>query len=159
MAQWLAGGWFLAMSGRRILATGTSLRPRPAEIKRLLVIGRHLAVRTCALVLTITRVRRLTDPIRRLAEAANLIAAGQRSVQVALDARDEIGRLAHSFNDMATSLEQHEAALQQKVQARPADQLSENHQAAARVLTELSGHQNVAPTREAWQRVLGVVKD
>ena len=54
VAQWLAGAWFIAMSGRRILATGTTLRPRPAEIKRLLVIGRHLAVRTGALVLTIT---------------------------------------------------------------------------------------------------------
>ena len=85
-----------------------------AVIARTFVIITALSL-GIALVLTITRVRRLTDPIRRLAEAANLIAAGQRSVQVALDARDEIGRLAHSFNDMATSLEQHEAALQQKV--------------------------------------------
>jgi signal transduction histidine kinase/CheY-like chemotaxis protein len=68
-----------------------------------------------ALFLTVTRVRRLTNPIRRLAEAANLIAAGQRSVNVANDSRDEIGRLAASFNDMAASLARNEIALERKV--------------------------------------------
>jgi signal transduction histidine kinase len=68
-----------------------------------------------ALFLTINRVRRLANPIRRLAEAANRIAAGQRSVTVEHEANDEIGILAQSFNDMARSLETHEAALQRKV--------------------------------------------
>src|SRR5215831_731707 len=85
-----------------------------AVIARTFVIITVLSL-GIALVLTITRVRRLTDPIRRLVEAANRIAAGQRSVQVALDARDEIGRLAQSFNDMAVSLERNDAALQRKV--------------------------------------------
>ncbi|HXH08668.1 MAG TPA: response regulator [Alphaproteobacteria bacterium] len=68
-----------------------------------------------ALLLTITRVRRLTDPIRRLAEAAHGIAHGQRGVSVEIDSDDEVGRLAHAFNDMAVGLERHEAALQRKV--------------------------------------------
>jgi signal transduction histidine kinase/CheY-like chemotaxis protein len=68
-----------------------------------------------ALFLTINRVKRLTDPIRRLVEAANLIATGQRSVKVEIDSQDEIGHLANSFNEMATSLERNEAALQRKV--------------------------------------------
>lgn len=68
-----------------------------------------------ALLLTVNRVRRLADPIRRLAEAANRIAAGQRSVTVEHDANDEIGVLAQSFSDMTRSLERHEAAAQQKV--------------------------------------------
>ena len=68
-----------------------------------------------ALLLTVNRVRRLADPIRRLAAAANRIAAGQRSVTVEHDADDEIGVLAQSFNDMTRSLATHEAALQQKV--------------------------------------------
>jgi signal transduction histidine kinase/CheY-like chemotaxis protein len=68
-----------------------------------------------ALYLTIVQVRRLTDPIRRLARAANLIAAGQRSVKVAIDSGDEIGRLASSFDEMETSLEANETALQRKV--------------------------------------------
>src|SRR6266516_1837324 len=69
-----------------------------------------------ALFLTVNRVRRLADPIRRLAAAANRIAAGQRSVTVEHDADDEIGVLAQSFNDMTRSLETHEAALQRKVE-------------------------------------------
>jgi len=69
-----------------------------------------------ALVLTVNRVRRLANPIRRLAEAANRIAAGQRSVTVEHEANDEIGILAQSFNDMARSLETHEAAVQRKVE-------------------------------------------
>jgi HAMP domain-containing protein len=59
-----------------------------------------------ALFLTINRVRRLTEPIRRLAEAANLISAGERSVKVPIDSSDEIGRLAGSFNEMADNLEE-----------------------------------------------------
>ena len=69
-----------------------------------------------ALLLTINRVRHLAEPIRRLAEAANRIAAGQRSVTVEHNADDEIGVLAQSFNDMTRSLETHEAAVQRKVE-------------------------------------------
>jgi hypothetical protein len=47
------------------------------------------------------------------------------------------------------------AALQAKVQSRAADFRSENQKAILRVLTELSGQQNVAPTAAAWQRVIG----
>jgi len=46
------------------------------------------------------------------------------------------------------------ADLQQRVKNRRPDYLSENHQAALRVLRELSG-QDVGPTQVAWQRVIG----
>jgi signal transduction histidine kinase/CheY-like chemotaxis protein len=85
-----------------------------AVIARTFVIITGLSL-GIALFLTITRVRRLTDPIRRLAEAAHRIAAGQRSVTVTIDSSDEVGRLAQAFNDMAVSLGQNEAALQRKV--------------------------------------------
>lgn len=47
------------------------------------------------------------------------------------------------------------AALQAKMQARGADFQSENQKAAIRVLTELSGQQNVAANAAAWKRVVG----
>lgn len=86
----------------------------PAVIARTFVIitGISLGI---ALLLTITRVRRLTDPIRRLAEAAHGISHGQRGISVKIDSSDEVGLLAHAFNDMAVGLERHEAALQRKV--------------------------------------------
>ncbi|HSF32955.1 MAG TPA: response regulator [Candidatus Tectomicrobia bacterium] len=59
--------------------------------------------------------RRITRTIKQLTEKAAEIAAGRRSGRVEIDSRDEIGRLANSFNEMAASLEQHEAALQRKV--------------------------------------------
>jgi signal transduction histidine kinase/DNA-binding response OmpR family regulator len=59
--------------------------------------------------------RRITRAIKQLTEKAEEIAAGGRSGRVEIDSRDEIGRLANSFNEMAASLEQHEAALQRKV--------------------------------------------
>ena len=68
-----------------------------------------------ALLLTVNRVRRLTRPIRRLANAADQIAAGQRDIVVSVGTRDEVGRLAHSFNDMAAALKWNEGALQRKI--------------------------------------------
>lgn len=68
-----------------------------------------------ALFLTLNCVRRLTHPIRRLAEAANRIATGERPVAVEYEVNDEIGILAQSFNQMAQGLARHEAVLQRKV--------------------------------------------
>jgi HAMP domain-containing protein len=68
-----------------------------------------------ALLLTVNRVRRLTRPIRRLANAADQIAAGQRDIVVSVGTRDDVGRLAQSFNDMATALKWNEGALQRKI--------------------------------------------
>jgi signal transduction histidine kinase/DNA-binding response OmpR family regulator len=67
------------------------------------------------LLCTITWAQRLTGPMRRLAEAAHRIAAGQQPVAVVVDSEDELGRLAAAFNDMAAGLAHHEAALQRKV--------------------------------------------
>ena len=69
-----------------------------------------------AIGLTVNRVRHVTSPIRLLAHAADRIAAGQRSIAVNMSSGDEIGQLAHAFNEMATSLAHNEAALQDKVE-------------------------------------------
>jgi signal transduction histidine kinase len=67
------------------------------------------------LLLTVNRVRRLTRPIRRLANAADQIAAGRRDIVVNVGTRDEVGRLAQSFTDMAAALKWNEEALQRKI--------------------------------------------
>ena len=68
-----------------------------------------------ALLLTANRVRRLTRPIRRMADAADQIAAGRRDIVVDVGTKDEVGRLAQSFNDMAAALKWNEEALQRKI--------------------------------------------
>jgi len=54
IAQILAAAAFLVVLGRRIAAAGASLRPDAAELRRLLVSGRHLLVRTGSLLAALT---------------------------------------------------------------------------------------------------------
>jgi putative MATE family efflux protein len=49
-AQWLAAAWFLGLIGRAVRSAGASLRPAATEALRLIKIGRHLVVRTSALL-------------------------------------------------------------------------------------------------------------
>lgn len=53
VAQLVAALWFLALVGRSVRAEETALAPVRAEIVRLLVAGRHLLVRTGALLATL----------------------------------------------------------------------------------------------------------
>jgi signal transduction histidine kinase len=51
---------------------------------------------------------RITASIARLADATRVIATGQLGVQVRVDGRDEMGRLADSFNRMSSELARRE---------------------------------------------------
>jgi signal transduction histidine kinase len=53
--------------------------------------------------------RRLTKPIRKINEAAKVIANGNFSERINIDSRDEIGELAGTFNHMVVELENIEA--------------------------------------------------
>ena len=53
VAQLLAAAWFLALVGRRVLGVDARLAPVWAEMRRLVVVGRHLFVRTGALLGTL----------------------------------------------------------------------------------------------------------
>ena len=57
--------------------------------------------------------RRVTGPVRQLTVAAERVAAGDLSTRVAVDRRDEVGRLAGAFDEMTVSLADREAALQE----------------------------------------------
>jgi putative MATE family efflux protein len=54
VAQMLSAGWFVVLIARRVAGTGAGLRPLPREMRQLVVIGRHLFVRTGALLATLT---------------------------------------------------------------------------------------------------------
>lgn len=54
IAQTGAAAAFLVVLGRRIVAAGASLRPNGVELRRLLVSGRHLLVRTGSLLAALT---------------------------------------------------------------------------------------------------------
>jgi len=57
--------------------------------------------------------RRITVPIKALAEATDMLATGGYGHRVEVSATDEVGRLIESFNDMSGQLAQQRKALQE----------------------------------------------
>ncbi|WP_157264031.1 ATP-binding protein [Azohydromonas aeria] len=51
----------------------------------------------------------LLEPVRRVARATHLLAAGHHEVRVQVPGRDEVGQLARDFNHLAHTLERNEA--------------------------------------------------
>jgi histidine kinase len=62
-----------------------------------------------ALIVSLFVSRRVVTPIRQMMEASQRIAAGRYQERVEAVGTDELGQLAHSFNQMASTLEQTEA--------------------------------------------------
>ena len=58
-----------------------------------------------AVLLSFLLTRQVLRPLSRMTEVTRQIAAGDYSARIETRARDEVGRLAHSFNQMADSLE------------------------------------------------------
>lgn len=59
-------------------------------------------------------IKRMTDPIVELTASAEKIAAGDYNQRIRVQTKDEIGRLATAFNDMAKSLRINEEILKSK---------------------------------------------
>ncbi len=87
---------------------GLSLEPLERQVNRtrtvliLIGLGGLLFGTLGASVLA----RRITRPIKDLADGTVRIARGEFSHRIAIDSRDEIGRLARDFNDMSDKLRQ-----------------------------------------------------
>ncbi|MCH5790311.1 HAMP domain-containing protein, partial [Salmonella enterica] len=52
--------------------------------------------------------RGMLAPVKRLVAGTHRLAAGDFTARVAVSSQDELGRLAHDFNQLATSLEKNE---------------------------------------------------
>lgn len=61
-----------------------------------------------AIIVSLFVSRRVVTPIRQMMEASQRIAAGRYQERVEVVGTDELGQLAHSFNQMAATLEQTE---------------------------------------------------
>ena len=61
-----------------------------------------------AIIVSLFVSRRVVTPIRQMMEASRRIAAGRYQERVDVTSEDELGQLARSFNQMATTLEQTE---------------------------------------------------
>ncbi len=82
------------------------------DIQRVNFIKRLIAtsmVFTVGIALIIYLARRYTEPIHRLVEHFKKVSAGDLSVTIPVESRDEIGELAQGFNEMVEKLREREA--------------------------------------------------
>lgn len=77
------------------------------------LLGVSLALLALSAALSLFWSRRITKPIERLSNAAQVMGTGQFDIQVESSSRDEIGDLSNSFNLMASELNIRERALKE----------------------------------------------
>jgi two-component system, NtrC family, nitrogen regulation sensor histidine kinase NtrY len=88
-------------------------RPTLKASQTSLFLAVTLAILFGTLWTSIYASRRITVPIKALAEATGRLAEGGYGHRVAVAATDEVGSLIESFNDMSTQLDQQRQALTQ----------------------------------------------
>ena len=90
--------------------TGLSTEPLDQKIRTITLQGVLLGIVTLLIgwTLTLLFTRQITTPLTELADVAGKMAAGNFSIRVAEKSKDEIGRLAGAFNEMATGLQERE---------------------------------------------------
>jgi two-component system phosphate regulon sensor histidine kinase PhoR len=83
----------------------SQLRQHTSGLRRSIALGAGLAA-VAALLLGLAVARRVTQPLASMTEAAQAIAAGDYDRRIPIRSRDELGRLAVSFNTMSDRLQQ-----------------------------------------------------
>jgi class 3 adenylate cyclase len=108
----LLAGRSVILGNRAIGAvlTGLSTEPLDQKIRTITFQGIMLGLFTLSIggLLTFLFARQITIPLTELADVAVQMANGNFSIRVAEKSRDEIGRLANAFNEMATGLQERE---------------------------------------------------
>jgi signal transduction histidine kinase len=105
--------WVFAME----VPEGAALAPARALLIPFLITGVIIAL--AATLIGWTASRRITSPLAYLTKATEAIARGERDVPlVAVDRKDEIGRLARSFASMAQSVQSVRDRLESDIDAR-----------------------------------------
>jgi signal transduction histidine kinase/CheY-like chemotaxis protein len=108
------------------------------------MIGLAILALIACIFLSFWIARRISDPIHKLNDGANLISNGQLGLAIDIDSNDEIGDLAQSFNAMTAKLKSSHENLEQKVKERTKElaianaQLQEASQAKSEFLANMS---------------------
>ena len=85
----------------------------PIKANYLFILGfLTLLVIFMALWIALKISKGITDPIQHLAQATELVAAGDLNTRIAIEREDEIGLLINSFNDMVRKLKKGQESLQ-----------------------------------------------
>tara|TARA_B110000858_G_scaffold198281_1_gene263700 strand:+ start:2847 stop:4649 length:1803 start_codon:yes stop_codon:yes gene_type:complete len=78
----------------------TTVDSRLAQLRTIILLSAGI-VAIAALILGLYFVKRFTDPLRRMTEAAEAISQGDYDRRITLSQKDELGTLAAAFNRMA----------------------------------------------------------
>jgi signal transduction histidine kinase len=84
---------------------------------RWLVVGGTGITAVLGLALGLGLATTITGPLQQLTQRVEEVASGKYGARVAIQRQDEIGTLAHSFNQMAERLEEAESARQRQLAA------------------------------------------
>ena len=124
-----------------------SLADAAAEQKRFTqkILTAGIIASLCALVLSWLISRSLTVPIQELVTGTSAIESGNYSAKVKVRGRDELGKLGHAFNAMASRIQASYAALEQRIAER-------THELEERKRAEAALRKSEASLREA-QRI------
>jgi histidine kinase len=95
------------------VSRGLSPQVRGALIRALIVAGFGAGLAAVALSVGISR--RIVQPLRVVAETSRVIASGRYEARLDLRARDEVGELAQSFDQMAAALADMETTRRQLI--------------------------------------------
>ena len=100
-----------------VVVVGKELPSVPADIGMVTIIAvltfAGVSVFLIALWISSLIAREITDPVRKLVAGTQEVAGGNLNYQVNIDARDEVGMLADSFNQMTVRLRRYAAELRQ----------------------------------------------
>jgi signal transduction histidine kinase len=117
--------WIVAIEFPRAVV----LEPTQRLLWRSLAIAAVLLILSAAVGWAMTR--RITTPLRQVTEAAEAVAESRHHVHVEIDREDEIGRLADSFNKMATKVELGRLDLELRVETRTSELRAANRELEA----------------------------
>lgn len=106
-------GWLVATSA---LSLFNPLEQEFLRSVRHSILIAALAAGTIALILGGLFLRQVIAPLQRLDEAARRLAHGDLKQRVPVHARDELGRLAETFNEMAARLQRSEDLRRRMIQ-------------------------------------------
>lgn len=119
------------------------LEQKYTDIQRqmvLIFVGITLAVAALSTLFALWISRQISMPIRNLVAASQQLANGNLEAKVELTSRDELGKLAHRFNQMAEALRQRDERLKEftKRKIMESERLATVGQLAANVAHELN---------------------
>ena len=125
-----------------------------AKLKNILLIISFI-VTTFAVLIGLFISRSISTPIKKLKAAAAEIGKGKLDTKIDISSKNEIGKLAQSFNEMTYKLKEFHANLEKKVQERTSELTSANVKLGEKV----DVHTSAQKTLEQRLKVINCLYD